>query len=105
MNGRISRCAGAAAIDYCDERVEKLAQFQEAALRHALSFPSLQRLVYSTCRCSAIPWCNAAARFGHRACCMDPAAVGGYAALLPWLLAGIIAALQWPAPLLDLCSA
>ncbi len=42
--------AGAAALEYCDERVEKLAQFQEAALCHALCFPSLRRLVYSTCR-------------------------------------------------------
>eukprot|EP00192_Tetraselmis_astigmatica_P024891 CAMPEP_0117657788 /NCGR_PEP_ID=MMETSP0804-20121206/5517_1 /TAXON_ID=1074897 /ORGANISM="Tetraselmis astigmatica, Strain CCMP880" /LENGTH=295 /DNA_ID=CAMNT_0005464265 /DNA_START=161 /DNA_END=1048 /DNA_ORIENTATION=- len=31
------------------KRVEALAQFQEAALRHALTFPSLERLVYSTC--------------------------------------------------------
>ncbi len=35
--------------DYTDERVESLARFQEAALRHALRFPGLQRLVYSTC--------------------------------------------------------
>ncbi len=32
-----------------EERVEKLADFQEAALRHALHFPALRRLVYSTC--------------------------------------------------------
>ena len=32
-----------------EERIEKLAAFQEAALRHALSFPALRRLVYSTC--------------------------------------------------------
>lgn len=38
-------------MEYCDERVEALAQFQEMALAHALSFPALQRLVYSTCRC------------------------------------------------------
>ncbi|GAB4818953.1 hypothetical protein N2152v2_005999 [Parachlorella kessleri] len=44
-----ARATGAAAVDYCDERVEKLAQFQEAALCHALQFPALQRLVYSTC--------------------------------------------------------
>eukprot|EP00798_Chlamydomonas_sp_ICE-L_P032148 gene32148-16678_t len=31
------------------ERVLQLAQFQEAALRHALTFPALKRLVYSTC--------------------------------------------------------
>ena len=31
------------------ERIEGLARFQEAALRHALRFPALQRLVYSTC--------------------------------------------------------
>mmetsp|Transcript_40301 Transcript_40301/g.89498 ORF Transcript_40301/g.89498 Transcript_40301/m.89498 type:complete len:538 (+) Transcript_40301:127-1740(+) len=31
------------------ERIEQLARFQEAALRHALCFPALQRLVYSTC--------------------------------------------------------
>uniref|UniRef100_A0A061RLC0 Putative methyltransferase n=1 Tax=Tetraselmis sp. GSL018 TaxID=582737 RepID=A0A061RLC0_9CHLO len=30
-------------------RVEMLARFQEAALRHALRFPRLRRLVYSTC--------------------------------------------------------
>ena len=29
--------------------MEKLAEFQEAALRHALHFPALQRLVFSTC--------------------------------------------------------
>ncbi len=31
------------------ERLDRLANFQEAALRHALRFPALQRLVYSTC--------------------------------------------------------
>ena len=31
------------------DRVEALARFQEAALRHALSFPAAQRVVYSTC--------------------------------------------------------
>eukprot|EP00898_Chlorokybus_atmophyticus_P000386 jgi/Chlat1/1348/Chrsp119S01770 len=31
------------------KRVEQLAKFQEAALRHALSFPGVTRVVYSTC--------------------------------------------------------
>ncbi|GAX77818.1 hypothetical protein CEUSTIGMA_g5261.t1 [Chlamydomonas eustigma] len=31
------------------ERLERLASFQEAALRHALHFPAVKRLVYSTC--------------------------------------------------------
>ncbi|XP_037010629.2 28S rRNA (cytosine-C(5))-methyltransferase [Artibeus jamaicensis] len=31
------------------ERLRALAAFQQRALRHALTFPSLQRLVYSTC--------------------------------------------------------
>ncbi|KAK9907331.1 hypothetical protein WJX75_001613 [Coccomyxa subellipsoidea] len=31
------------------DRVERLARFQEAAVRHALTLPALQRLVYSTC--------------------------------------------------------
>lgn len=44
-----SRPLGEAALTYCDDRVESLAQFQEAALSHALRFPGLQRLVYSTC--------------------------------------------------------
>lgn len=39
----------AAAAEATTERIEKLAEFQEAALRHAFTFPSLQRLVYSTC--------------------------------------------------------
>ncbi|KAI8463734.1 MAG: S-adenosyl-L-methionine-dependent methyltransferase [Monoraphidium minutum] len=30
-------------------RIEQLARFQEAALRHALRFPGLRRLAYSTC--------------------------------------------------------
>lgn len=30
-------------------RLQALAGFQQRALRHALTFPSLQRLVYSTC--------------------------------------------------------
>ena len=39
-------------------RIEGLARFQEAALRHALRFPALQRLVYSTCsvlHCAKLP--------------------------------------------------
>ena len=31
------------------ERIERLARFQEAAVKHALQLPALQRLVYSTC--------------------------------------------------------
>ncbi|KAJ7522083.1 hypothetical protein O6H91_19G082600 [Diphasiastrum complanatum] len=31
------------------QRVECLARFQEAALRHALSFPAVERIIYSTC--------------------------------------------------------
>ena len=31
------------------DRIERLASFQEAAVKHALLLPSLQRLVYSTC--------------------------------------------------------
>lgn len=34
---------------FTDDRIEQLARFQEAALRHALRFPALRRLVYSTC--------------------------------------------------------
>lgn len=41
--------AGAAAISHTDDRVEALATFQEAALRHALRFPSALRVAYSTC--------------------------------------------------------
>ena len=33
-------------------RIAALAEFQEAALRHALQFPKLLRLVYSTCSVS-----------------------------------------------------
>ena len=46
-----SRPAAAAAAqrDAAADRVEALARFQEAALRHALSFPSAERVVYSTC--------------------------------------------------------
>lgn len=32
-----------------NERIEPLANFQEMALRHAMSFPSVSRIVYSTC--------------------------------------------------------
>ncbi len=32
-----------------EDRLERLALFQEAAVRHALTLPALQRLVYSTC--------------------------------------------------------
>lgn len=32
-----------------EERIEKLADFQEAALRQALRFPAVRRVVYSTC--------------------------------------------------------
>jgi len=32
-----------------DDRIEPLANFQEKALRHAMSFPSVFRIVYSTC--------------------------------------------------------
>eukprot|EP01125_Pyxidicula_operculata_P014645 TRINITY_DN489_c0_g1_i2.p1 TRINITY_DN489_c0_g1~~TRINITY_DN489_c0_g1_i2.p1 ORF type:complete len:217 (-),score=56.18 TRINITY_DN489_c0_g1_i2:16-666(-) len=32
-----------------DERLENLASFQLSAIKHAFTFPSLQRLVYSTC--------------------------------------------------------
>lgn len=56
---------GEEAIIYSDERVEALAQFQATCIRHALRFPALQRLVYSTCRCAGrvsglggwVDWC------------------------------------------------
>lgn len=58
--------AGRAAVDHCDERVESLAQFQQAAVLHALRFPALQRLVYSTCRhvcmLGTLPWPSAPSR-------------------------------------------
>lgn len=41
--------AQAANAEADTERINKLAEFQEAALRHALTFKSLRRLVYSTC--------------------------------------------------------
>ncbi|WIA09502.1 hypothetical protein OEZ85_008901 [Tetradesmus obliquus] len=41
---------GSSAADAAEQqRVEQLAKFQEAAVLHALKFPALQRLVYSTC--------------------------------------------------------
>lgn len=44
---------GAEEEENADEaRVEALAQFQEKAVRHALQFPALERLVYSTCSVS-----------------------------------------------------
>lgn len=46
--------AGQAAVEYSDKRVEALAQFQAACILHALRFPALHRLVYSTCRCGAV---------------------------------------------------
>ena len=39
------------------ERLRALTDFQRKALLHALSFPQLQRLVYSTCSVSACPLC------------------------------------------------
>ena len=48
--------AGEAAVAHSDERVEALAQFQAACIRHALRFPALRRLVYSTCRCVVEGW-------------------------------------------------
>lgn len=39
----------AAEDDPEQQRVEQLARFQEAAVLHALKFPALRRLVYSTC--------------------------------------------------------
>ncbi|KAG0562494.1 hypothetical protein KC19_9G151000 [Ceratodon purpureus] len=35
--------------DQEQERIEQLAKFQQTALLHALSFPSLEKVVYSTC--------------------------------------------------------
>lgn len=43
--GALQSGAGSSETD----RIEKLAAFQEAAVRHALQLPALQRLVYSTC--------------------------------------------------------
>ena len=36
------------------ERLNKLAAFQEKALAHALSFPEVERIVYSTCSVNQI---------------------------------------------------
>jgi putative methyltransferase len=44
-----SKAAGAEAIAYKDDRVVALANFQTTALRHALTFPAVKRVVYSTC--------------------------------------------------------
>lgn len=35
--------------DYTDDRVEQLSRFQLSAIMHAMSFPRVKRLVYSTC--------------------------------------------------------
>ncbi|PRW56905.1 phosphoglucomutase PGM3 isoform B [Chlorella sorokiniana] len=43
------RLKGEEAIAYSDDRVEALAQFQAACIRHTLRLPALRRLVYSTC--------------------------------------------------------
>jgi putative methyltransferase len=43
------RATGGAAVDHVDARVEALAAFQAAALRHALRFPAARRVAYSTC--------------------------------------------------------
>lgn len=37
-----------------DARLEKLAEFQKSALKHAMGFPSAQRISYSTCSIHAI---------------------------------------------------
>ncbi|KAG6557022.1 hypothetical protein Mapa_001439 [Marchantia paleacea] len=44
-----SSTAGTEKDDAEIHRVEQLAQFQERALLHALSFPAVERVVYSTC--------------------------------------------------------
>jgi putative methyltransferase len=44
-----SKAAGDEAIAYKDDRVVALANFQTTALRHALTFPAVKRVVYSTC--------------------------------------------------------
>ncbi|CAI5972245.1 unnamed protein product [Closterium sp. NIES-65] len=48
-NGGIEGAEASSGRQGEDERVERLARFQEAALRHALSFPAAQRVTYSTC--------------------------------------------------------
>ncbi|KAL3682791.1 hypothetical protein R1sor_000813 [Riccia sorocarpa] len=44
-----SNTAGTQKDDAEKQRVEQLAQFQERALLHALAFPAVERVVYSTC--------------------------------------------------------
>lgn len=39
----------AEAAIFCDSRIESLAAFQTSILRHALQFPSVRRICYSTC--------------------------------------------------------
>ena len=36
-------------VMYTDERVQQLSQFQITALKHAMEFPKVKRIVYSTC--------------------------------------------------------
>lgn len=36
-------------VEYTDDRVEQLSRFQLSAIMHAMSFPGVKRLVYSTC--------------------------------------------------------
>jgi putative methyltransferase len=36
-------------VMYKDDRVEQLSQFQVAAIKHAMSFPRVKKIVYSTC--------------------------------------------------------
>lgn len=36
-------------VMYTDNRVKQLSAFQESAIRHAMSWPSVKRVVYSTC--------------------------------------------------------
>lgn len=44
-----SSLSSSVVVQYQDERVEALAAFQQSALRHAFKFPSVKRIVYSTC--------------------------------------------------------
>ncbi|KAM4820718.1 28S rRNA (cytosine-C(5))-methyltransferase [Thomomys bottae] len=48
-SGMVSRQLEEPAVAPSEERLRALAGFQLRALRHALSFPALRRLVYSTC--------------------------------------------------------